>query len=502
MSSNVADASFNQVDLLKDVSSPFVFLHAKRVFDIQADVLPRLNPANKSGNPAIFDCASETADQFVASSRRAFDESWCMTPPSERKEILLRAADLVRKSSDELGYLDSIEMGKPLSTAKEDVFVAAGFLQYYAEAIDKNYGRTAPGAKGYLETQRDEPHGVVVAITPWNFPVINAALKAAPALAAGNCVILKPSEHGSLSSLRFAEILTEAGLPPGVLNVATGGAAIAQSLIAHKDVDFVTFTGSTATGQAVMREAARDSLKPVMLECGGKNSQIVFADALDSEMAGAIAGFIAHTSMWNSGQVCVQRSRLLVEKPAYEPMMEMLQGICQSMSVGDPMSAETMLGPLAFEGQYNRVMAAIDEALENGAEPILDGRITTNNQGYFVGPTLLGNGAQVPNIWSAEIFGPVVTVDTFETPEQAVAMANDTPYGLAASLWTTNFPNAHGLSEKLRAGTVSVMARPAPPDGCWAAHSAEPSGQSGFGVEGGMQGLKTYSRTKATQFIY
>lgn len=502
MSSRLEDNKLDKVDFMEGFSSAFIFMNGERVFDVVGEVLHRCNPANKSDNPDIIDCATEVADEIVASSRHAFDETWSITPPSERKEILLKAADLIRQSSEELGYLDSVEMGKPLSTAKEDVFVAAGFLQYYAEAIDKNYGRTAPGARGYLETQRDEPHGVVVAITPWNFPIINAALKAAPALAAGNCVILKPSEYGSLSCLRFAEILTEAGIPPGVINVATGGATIAQALVAHKKVDFITFTGSTKTGQSVMKEAANNVLKPVMLECGGKNAQIVFADALNPEMAGAITGFIAHTSMWNSGQVCVQRSRLLVEKPAYDQILEMLKGICQSMSVGDPMSAETMLGPLAFEGHYNRVMANIDKAIEQGAKPVLDGRIGMTNDGYFIGPTLLENGSQEPDVWSEEIFGPVITIDSFETPEQAVAMANDTHYGLAASLWTTDFNKAHGLSDQLRAGTVSVMARPAPPDGCWAAHSAEPFGQSGFGVEGGMQGLKTYSRTKATQFIY
>ena len=402
-------------------------------------VYEKINPADLSSNQAIVDGDEVLANQAVTAARKAFNGEWGSKAPSERREILLAIAEKLREEALSLALLDSLEMGKPMSSSMGDAHVAAGFIQYYAEAIDKNYGKTAPGDKGYLETQVYQPRGVVVAIIPWNFPIINAAMKAGPALATGNSVVLKPSEHGSYSSIRFAEICHEAGLPKGALNVVTGTRSVSEALVAHNEVDLVTFTGSTATGASVMQTAAREGLKPVMLECGGKNPQLVFADAFNSEMGPAIAGFSGQMAMWNSGQVCVARSRILVERSVYEPFVEAISQVCQGMKTGDPRDHDTVLGPLAFAGQFNRATECIDAGVNQGARLVLDGRDSLGDQnGYYMGPTIFADGAKSDTLWTTEIFGPVIAIEAFDDADQAVGMANDTQYGLAATVWTND----------------------------------------------------------------
>ncbi len=482
------------------LKKPRVFVDGQFEELSDAPLFDKVNPSDEASNPSVVLCSQKHVDVLAANSAEAFQSVWRKTPPADRKTILLRVAELLRSRVEHFACLDSLEMGRPITSAQEDVMVAAGFFQYYGETIDKSYGQTAPGAHGYLETQRLVPHGVVLAITPWNFPLINAALKIAPALAAGNCVIVKPSEHGVYSTLILAELMIEAGLPKGVVNVVPGDGKTAQALIASRHVDMVTFTGSSQTGSLVMQAAGQAGLKPVALECGGKNPQIVFADAISDEMIGHIAGFIAFTTMWNSGQVCVQKSRLLVEASVAEPLTAIISQISGSMQVGNASDAASALGPLAYKQQYDRVITAIAQAEEQGAELLLDGR--QNGAGFFVGPTIFTNGKSSPSIWDEEVFGPVLSIETFTSEEDAIALANDTPYGLSASVWTSNLSRGHRLGEELEAGKISIMSRPGPPDGCWAAHSAEPSKRSGFGVEGGMEALKTYSRRKATQFVY
>lgn len=484
------------MQFLEQFETPRFFVAGQFESDKSAAEMAKVNPADESDNPPIL-IGRETHIRAVANNARdVFNTVWSLTPPGERKMIMLRAAELIRAKVDILAPIDTQEMGRPISNTREDVMVAAGFMQYYGEAIDKLYGQTAPGARGFLETQRLVPLGVVLAITPWNFPLINAALKIAPALAAGNCVIVKPSEHGSFSALALAEILVEAGLPKGVVNVVTGDGETAQSLIANENVDMVTFTGSSLTGSKIMQAAGAHGLKPVALECGGKNPQIIFDDAVTPDMA----GFVAFTTMWNSGQVCIQKSRLLVQASVFSQVKEMLAHICGTFPVGMPLDDATALGPLASRGQYERVGKAIQAAEDGGAEFVLDGRRT--GRGFYVGPTIVSNSRSIDAVWQDEIFGPVVSVEPFDTDEEALAMANDTPYGLSATVWTNNMSRGHRFGEALNAGKVAIMSRPAPPDGCWAAHSAEPAKNSGFGVEGGLGAFKTYSRLKSTQFIY
>ena len=474
------------------------FVNGERAASGSGAAFEKVNPSDLTQNVAIAECNADFVERTAATARNAFEGEWGATGPAARREILLEGARLLREAAHELALLDSIEMGKPMSASLGDANIAASFLQYYAEALDKVYGRTAPGDKGFLETQNFVPRGVVAAIIPWNFPIINAAMKAGPALAAGNAVILKPSEYGTYSSLRFAEVLTEAGLPAGALNVVTGGRDASQALIRSRDVDLVTFTGSTETGGAVMRAASENSIKPVMLECGGKSPQIVFADAFTGDAAPAIAGFIAQTSMWNSGQVCVARSRLLVERAVYDQVVDAVAGVCASMKVGHALDKESQLGPLAFKGQYEKAVRSIERGAAEGAELVVDGR-DTSSEGYCLAPSVFSGASKSSSIWRDEIFGPVLGIEVFEDTDEALRMANDTEYGLAATVWTRDLSRGHRMAEKLNAGTVAVMTRPAPPDGCWAAHSAEPAGQSGFGIEGGMQALESYSRLKSTQ---
>lgn len=479
------------------------FISGEKTEAARCGSFEKINPADASANPPIKDGNEECAAAAADSARIAFDDVWSKTPPAERRAILLEGARLIRESANELALLDCVEMGKPISASLGDANIAAAFIQYYAEALDKNYGKTAPSAKGFLETQNLQPRGVVAAIIPWNFPIINAAMKAGPALAAGNAVILKPSEHGAYSSLRLAEIMKQAGLPDGVLNVVTGGKTAAEALVRSSQVDLVTFTGSTATGKIVMRAAAEESLKPVMLECGGKSPQIIFADAFKSEVGGAIAGFAAQMAMWNSGQVCVARSRLLVERSVYDKVIEAVAAICATMKVGHPLDSATMLGPLAFEAQFERAMRSIETAEQEGARLVLDGReASADRSGYYCGPTIFSDADNAASVWRNEIFGPVLSIAPFDDADEAVRMANDTEYGLAATVWTHDLSRGHRMADAIKAGTVTVMSRPAPPDGCWLAHSAEPAGQSGFGVEGGMEALKSYSRLKSVQIVY
>ena len=478
------------------------YINGSRVEVPNAQLVDKINPADRSDNTPIINGDVALAEEAVASARAAFEGPWGATGPGQRREILLEAARLLREAGPELALLDSVEMGKPMSSSLGDAHISASFVQYYAEALDKFYGSTAPGDKGFMETQEFVARGVVAAIIPWNFPIINAGMKAGPALAAGNSVILKPSEYGTYSALRFAEIMKEAGLPDGALNVVTGGAKISEALIRSSSVDLVSFTGSTATGAAVMQAAGAEPMKPVMLECGGKSPQILFADAFSDDMAPMISGFIAQTSMWNSGQVCVARSRLLVERSIYDVVIENVAGACAAMKVGHPLSDDTQLGPLAFEEQYHRVLRSIEKGNDSNARLVLDGRDGVSKDGLYLGPTIFADAAAVDDLWRTEIFGPVLAIAPFDDADEALKMANDTDYGLAATVWTRDLSRGARMSEGLNAGTVAVMTRPSPPDGCWAAHSAEPAGQSGFGIEGGVDALKSYSRLKSTQFVY
>lgn len=476
-------------------------LIAGKRLDVKSDELfERLNPANELSGIAFTACGPNDVNLAVSTARRSYEKSWSKIPLIERKMILSKLAELIMKNQEELALMDSIEMGKPVSAALMEVQIASGFFSYYAETIDKLYGHTAPSDNDALELQLQQPRGVIAALTPWNFPVINTALKAAPSLAAGNTLVLKPSEYSLLSALRIGELALEAGMPEGVFNVLTGAGKTGMSLVEHADVDMLTFTGSTDTGKTILKCIGSNNIKPVLLECGGNNPQLLFNDMVGDDMQGLVMG-ILQSAMMNQGQVCVARSRLLVEESVEEEITAALISACTQLQPADPLEPATQFGPLANRMQYDKVYTMLDEETE--AELLVDGRECRRPEaGYYLGPTIYKDTAGKSNITQSEVFGPILSITAFKNEAEAIALANDTKYGLAATIWTKDLSRGHRLPKELDAGWVTVNASTHQSMGAGIAHSHEPYGQSGFGVEGGMSGLQSYTRLQTTTYTY
>ncbi|MEM6760049.1 MAG: aldehyde dehydrogenase [Pseudomonadota bacterium] len=399
----------------------------------------------------------EDATAAVSAARCAFDDGrWTGLAPAMRKKIMLNWADLIEAEAAELAVLGVRDNGTEIAMAyKAEPMSAAATIRYYAEAADKIFGEIAPTAPAALGLVHKEPVGVVGAIVPWNFPLMIAAWKLGPALAAGCTVVLKPAETASLTLIRVAELALEAGIPPGVLNVVTGagdvvGAAIAES----DDVDVLVFTGSGATGRRLIEASARSNLKRVYLELGGKSPNVVFADAPDLDEAAKVS---AQGIFRNSGQVCVAGSRLLVERGIHDAFVEKLQAHAEAMQVGDPLDPGTSAGAINSEHHLTQILGHIDRARAAGRTVVTGGhRILEDTGGYYIAPTII-TGVQ-PNdaIARQEVFGPVLAVQSFEDEHDAVALANDTNYGLAAAVWTSDLSRAHRMVRRLRAGVVHV----------------------------------------------
>lgn len=435
----------------------------------------------------------------VATARRAFaDGRWRALGPLKRQSILNRFADLVRESAETLALFDTLEMGKPLADARFDVSIAESLIRFFAGAVDKTEGTVASADPRTLAFSRDEPYGVVAAITPWNFPVINAALKLAPALAAGNAIVLKPSEIASYSTLKLAEIAVAAGIPEGVVNVVTGfGATAGAALGRHPDVDLMSFTGSTTTGRALMALAAQSNGKPLLLECGGKSPALVFED-MEGDIE-RIAGAVVQAGLWNAGQLCVARTRLLVAEPLCKAFTEAVAAKVETMRLVTPLSGEAGLGPLASVAQKRRVEGSIESALRDGARRVTRETAFHADGGSYVVPTVFDGVSQDMRIVREEIFGPVLTIQPFRTVDEAFAMANDTIYGLAATVYTRDLTIAMAAARTIEAGKVVVMGDDAPREGAGFALGSAPWKQSGFGIESGLSGIASYSRRKAVE---
>ncbi len=417
---------------------------------------PSVNPATEATIADVADGTEVDVDAAVASARRAFEDgAWSRSAPGDRKAVLLRLGVLIREHAHELALLDSLDMGKLVGDAYAiDVPSAAAVFEFYAEAIDKRYDEIAPTGPGDLALVRREPLGVVGAVVPWNFPLDLASWKLGPALAAGNSVVLKPAEQSPLSALRLAELATEAGLPDGVLNVVTGdGPRAGRALGLHEDVDCLLFTGSTEVGALFLQYAGQSNLKQTWLECGGKSPNLVFEDVADLDAAADAA---CAAIFFNQGEVCSANSRLLVQRSIHDELLARVVARAQAMPPGDPLDPASKLGALVSEEHAARVMAMV-EAGRAEAELVCGGRqVQVGGRGFFVEPTIFAGAAATARIAREEVFGPVLSVGSFEDEAEAIALANDSEYGLAASLWTSSLDRAHRVAPRLRVGTVSV----------------------------------------------
>lgn len=441
-------------------------------------------------------------DLAVKAAVNAFqDGRWCDLTPSARKDVLIRFANFIEKEAKDLDALDAEEMGKPVSVQFFNASGGAGLVRFYAEAIDKISGDVFNSDKSSFVTQRLVPRGVVAAIIPWNFPSANALLKVAPALAAGNCVIVKPSELSSRTCIRLAQLASEAGLPPGVFNVILGqGDTVGRALGLHMNVDMVTFTGSTTVGKLMLQYGGQSNMKVVMAECGGKSPQIVFSDSVDIEKA---ADAIADSILTNQGQVCSAGTRLLVEKSVENDLISKVAERFQKIVPGDPLDPQTTFGPMVSAKQSNKVLGYIQSAQSAGANIVLGGERLVHMPGRcFISPTILRNVDPSSKVAQDEIFGPVLSVIPFNDAKQAVRIANDTIYGLSAGIWTANLSTAMSVAKSIRSSVYVVSPSAEIGEGAGYACSAEPAGHSGIGVEGGIAGLETYMRRQLIEFYH
>ena len=415
-----------------------------------------VSPIDGTRLTTIADADVDDVDAAVLSARAAFEKgTWSKAAPAERKRVLLRVAELIEKNALDLAVLGVRDNGTEISMAlKAEPGSAAGTFRYYAEAIDKVYGEIAPTAGNVLGLIHSEPVGVVATIVPWNFPLMIGAWKIAPALAAGNSVIVKPAEGASLTLLRLAELCAEAGLPEGVLNVVTGrGATTGEAIGLHGDIDVLAFTGSGGVGRRLLEYSARSNLKRVYLELGGKSPNIVFADAPDLDQAAKVS---AHGIFRNSGQVCVAGSRLLVERSIHEAFAEKVAAIAASMKVGDPLLLSTEAGAISSEIQLEKNLGFAGQALDEGARLRTGGkRILEETGGFYMQPTIFDVEPGM-TLAREEVFGPILSIIPFDDEADALRIANGTEYGLASAVWTANLSRAHRLVRSIRAGVVHV----------------------------------------------
>ncbi|QTD57430.1 aldehyde dehydrogenase family protein [Parasphingorhabdus cellanae] len=449
-----------------------------------------INPADGNRISGIGDATEADIDQAVDTARAAFESgAWPEMKPGERSRVIHKIADLMETHAEELAQLETLDNGKPINFARGDVFASIGAFRYYAGWADKIQGTThtinLPGDH-HVYTLK-EPVGVVALIVPWNYPLVMAAMKLGPALAAGCTAILKPAEDTSLSALRLGELALEAGLPEGVLNIVTGyGHTVGNALINHPGIDKIAFTGSTATGK-IIAHAAAENLTKVTLELGGKSPNIIMSDAdLEKAIPASAMGIF-----FNSGQTCTAPSRIYVHEDIKDEVIAGIAAVGKSMNLANGLDEESTMGPLVSAKQFERVSAYIAEGQKEGAN-IASGGVRHGESGYFLEPTVIDQTRNDMTIVQEEIFGPVVVAQSFKTEEEALALANDTQYGLAGAVWTPNISTAHRMVGKIKAGIMCINA-------VMGADWDVPLGgykQSGIGQENGKDGLENYLNTK------
>ena len=470
------------------VTTKKIFIGGKWAEAADGGSMEVLNPATGETIAQVPACTAADVDAAVEAAKEALPE-WLDSTPAERAELLLKLADILDDNAEELAEIESRNVGKPLSYARDEIPVCADNLRFFAGAARILEGRSAGEyMQGYTSMIRREPLGIVGGIAPWNYPLMMAVWKLAPALAAGNVQVLKPSEQTPLSLLRFVE-LAQGASPAGVLNVVTGdGVPVGERIVTHPDVRLVSLTGDVETGKTIARTAA-DSLKRVHLELGGKAPVVVFDDA-DPE---AVAEGIKIAGYWNSGQDCTAASRVMAGPGIYDALLEQLVPAVESLKVGDPAEGDEIeMGPVISKAQQERVLGFLDRATAAKAT-ILTGGGTLGERGYFVRPTIVTDVAQDAEIVQDEVFGPVVTVQRFESDDEAIAMANDVRYGLAASVFTRDVARALNAARKLQFGTVWVN------DHLLPITSEMPHGgykESGYGKDMSMYSVEEYTQVK------
>ena len=467
-----------------------MFVNGQRTWASSGSTFDAIDPATGQAFTTVALADRRDVDAAVAAARDALEAGWAGLPPVRRVRILNRVAALVRERQAELAQLESLDVGKPLRQAEDDVAAAASYFEFFAGVADKVFGSSIPLGKGFVDFTLREPLGVSAQIVPWNYPLRLASRGIAPALACGNAVVAKPAAEAGLSIVRLAELATDAGLPPGVFNVVTGGRETGAALAAHPGIAHITFTGSVATGIAIMKAAA-ENVVPVTLELGGKSPNIVFADA-DLERAAASS---ATTLVQNSAQTCTAPTRLLLESAAHDRFVDALAQRIRSIRLGRGLDNPDM-GPVVSERQMQRVLGFLEGGIKDGATAVTGGGRSNEPElarGYFIEPTLLDRVPRGSVLEQEEIFGPVLTVTTFDSVDEAIAIANGTPYGLVAGVWTKDLGKALAVATAVKSGQVRVNA-----------YSVEgsiglPFGgykRSGFGREQGVEALANYTQVK------
>ena len=469
------------------------FIHGEYVDAAAGATFASVDPRRGRTLAQVAAGDSEDVDRAVRSARRAFEAGvWSQCHPRERKRVLRALTGSLLEHRDELALLITLEMGKPIRDALGEIESSARELGFFAEAVDKVYGDVVPTAPDALGMATREPIGVVGAVTPWNFPVMMPLYKFAPALAAGNSVVVKPAEQASLAMIRVAGLASAAGVPDGVLNVVPGaGETAGRALGLHGDVDVLAFTGSTAVGKKFLRYAADSNMKAVWLECGGKSPNVVLADAPDLDRA---AVFAAEAIFHGAGEVCNAGSRLLVDAAIYDDFVARLLVERERWLPGDPLDEATRMGPLVDRDLFTRVLDYVGVGVNEGAALAAGGvAALTDSGGYYVEPTVFTGVDADMRIAREEIFGPVLATIALRGADDAAQVANDTVYGLAAAIWTSDLRRAHRLARRLKAGSVYVNTYDrgdnSLPFGGWK--------QSGIGVDRSLHALEKYTHLKS-----
>jgi len=458
-----------------------------------------ISPVHGKSIAKVSRCNQDDLELAVKAARNSFEQgAWANKSNAERKAILLKVAALIKENRSELALLECLDMGKSIRDSFNiDVSRAAEAFEWFAEAIDKVYGEVSPNQHAGLGTITQEPIGVVAAIVPWNFPLVMAAWKLGPALAVGNSVILKPSERSSLTAIKLASIMQEAGVPDGVFNVLPGfGHDLGEAIGLHMDIDCVTFTGSTATGKRLLEYSGQSNMKKVFTECGGKSPNIIFDDCGDLDKVCASS---AAAIFFNQGEVCVAASRLLVDKKLEADVIEKICQVADGMQPGNPLETTHFMGALVDEAHLQQVLKFIASAKQQGASLVKGGEpVLTESGGYYLPPTIFTNVTEDMSIFNEEIFGPVLAITSFDNEDEALRLANKGCYGLAAGFWSENIHRCHRVAKKLRAGSVWV-------NGWSAGDITMPFGgykQSGNGRDKSLHALEKFTEQKATVYVF